>query len=131
MADTQGAPDEVVTNAKLQFISLPEAAGKAALITLDNGFDHTKPNTFGVAGLESLNAAIDEASVADDVVALAVTGKPFIFAVGADLTGVVTELVDQVRGRWPDHAKELAELLAVRTGVDESIRTHSVSLLRR
>ena len=88
MADTQGAPGEVVTNAKLQFISLPEAAGKAALITLDNGFDHTKPNTFGVAGLESLNAAIDEASVADDVVALAVTGKPFIFAVGADLTGV-------------------------------------------
>ena len=32
-------------------VDLPGGAGTAALITLDNGFDHTKPNTFGPAGL--------------------------------------------------------------------------------
>ena len=79
--------DEVVTHAKLQFIDLPGGAGRAGLITLDNGFDHTKPNTFGPLGLISLNNALDAAE-AEDIVALAITGKPFIFAVGADLSGV-------------------------------------------
>jgi len=79
--------DEVVTHAKLQFLDLPGDAGRAALITLDNGFDHTKPNTFGPLGLISLNNALDAAE-AEDIVALAITGKPFIFAVGADLSGV-------------------------------------------
>ncbi len=79
--------DEVVTHAKLQFIDLPSGAGRAGLITLDNGFDHTKPNTFGPLGLISLNNALDAAE-AEDIVALAITGKPFIFAVGADLSGV-------------------------------------------
>ncbi|MET0136676.1 MAG: 3-hydroxyacyl-CoA dehydrogenase NAD-binding domain-containing protein [Kibdelosporangium sp.] len=68
-------------------IDVPGLAKPIALITLDNGFDHTRPNTFGKAGLESLNAAFD-AAVAADPAAIAVTGKPFIFAVGADLTGV-------------------------------------------
>ena len=35
-----------------------------ALITLDNGHDHTKPNTFGPKGLASLNTAIDAALAA-------------------------------------------------------------------
>jgi 3-hydroxyacyl-CoA dehydrogenase/enoyl-CoA hydratase/carnithine racemase len=82
--------DEVVTHARLQFIDLPLAAGKAALITLDNGFDHTKPSTFGPGGLASFQTALDAAEAADGIVALAVTGKPFIFAVGADLSGVPT-----------------------------------------
>jgi len=59
-----------------------------ALITLDNGHDHTKPNTFGPKGLASLNAAIDTALARDDVVAIGVTGKPFILAAGADLSGL-------------------------------------------
>lgn len=80
--------DEVVTYARLHFIDLPLDAGRAALITLDNGFDHTKPNTFGPAGLASLNDALDTAEAEEGIVALAITGKPFIFAVGADLTGV-------------------------------------------
>ncbi|MEV4314695.1 3-hydroxyacyl-CoA dehydrogenase NAD-binding domain-containing protein [Actinocrispum sp. NPDC049592] len=79
--------DEVVTHAYTRVITVPGLAKPVALITLDNGFDHTKPNTFGRAGLESLNAAFD-AAVAADPAAIAVTGKPFIFAVGADLTGV-------------------------------------------
>ena len=56
------------------------------LITLDNGEDHTKPNTFGPRGLISLNTAIDAALADDEIVALGVTGKPFILAAGADLT---------------------------------------------
>ena len=80
--------DEVVTHARLQFLDLPLAAGRAALITLDNGFDHTKPNTLGPGGLLALRSAIEQAESAPGVVAICVTGKPFIFAVGADLTGV-------------------------------------------
>jgi 3-hydroxyacyl-CoA dehydrogenase/enoyl-CoA hydratase/carnithine racemase len=78
-------PDEVVTHAPVHYVDLPQGAGTAALITLDNGFDHTKPTTFGPQSLANIGAAIDEALGRDDVVAVAVTGKPFIFAVGADL----------------------------------------------
>lgn len=79
---------EVVTRAMTRFVELPLGAGRAALITLDNGHDHTKPNTFGPGGLASLDAAIDAAVAEPGIVAVCVTGKPFIFAVGADLTGV-------------------------------------------
>ncbi|HEY5136002.1 MAG TPA: 3-hydroxyacyl-CoA dehydrogenase NAD-binding domain-containing protein [Candidatus Nanopelagicales bacterium] len=88
---TSGAPDELVTQALLRVVELPYGVGKAALITLDNGKDHTKPNTFGVGGLQSLSAALDQvhtAASAGEIVAVAVTGKPFVFGVGADLTGV-------------------------------------------
>jgi 3-hydroxyacyl-CoA dehydrogenase/enoyl-CoA hydratase/carnithine racemase len=78
---------EVVTHARTAILDLPLGAGRLALITLDNGFDHTKPNTFGPAGLAELGAAIDAATTAG-VAAIAITGKPFIFAVGADLKGV-------------------------------------------
>jgi 3-hydroxyacyl-CoA dehydrogenase/enoyl-CoA hydratase/carnithine racemase len=80
--------DEVVTNAISRDVELPYGAGTAVLITLDNGHDHTKPNTFGPGGLLSLDAQIEAARARTDIVAVAVTGKPFIFAVGADLTGV-------------------------------------------
>ncbi len=85
------APDEVVTQALVRLVDLPDGAGRAALVTLDNGHDHTKPNTFGLAGLRSLSDALDRveaAAAAGEIVAVAVTGKPFVFAVGADLTGV-------------------------------------------
>ncbi|MEV0665058.1 3-hydroxyacyl-CoA dehydrogenase NAD-binding domain-containing protein [Actinomadura luteofluorescens] len=80
--------DEVVTHARVREVTLPYGAGTLALITLDNGFDHTKPNTFGPGGLAELNAALDEVAGRDDIAAVGVTGKPFIFAVGADLKGV-------------------------------------------
>ncbi|MDA2815182.1 3-hydroxyacyl-CoA dehydrogenase NAD-binding domain-containing protein [Nocardiopsis sp. RSe5-2] len=80
--------DEVVTKALSRDVELPYGAGTAVLITLDNGHDHTKPNTFGPGGLLSLNEAIDAAAARTDIAAVAITGKPFIFAVGADLTGV-------------------------------------------
>ncbi|MFC4063162.1 3-hydroxyacyl-CoA dehydrogenase NAD-binding domain-containing protein [Planomonospora corallina] len=79
--------DEVVTKAVVRDVELPYGAGTMALITLDNGFDHTKPSTFGPGGLTSLNEAIDSVAARTDLVAVGVTGKPFIFAVGADLKG--------------------------------------------
>ncbi len=88
---TPAAPDEIVTRALLRLVDLPAAAGTIALITLDNGFDHTKPNTFGLGGLDSLAETLDHVAAAaesGEIVAVAVTGKPFIFGVGADLTGI-------------------------------------------
>jgi 3-hydroxyacyl-CoA dehydrogenase/enoyl-CoA hydratase/carnithine racemase len=81
--------DEVVTKALVRYVEVPGLPGEFALITLDNGHDHTRPNTFGPGGLAALDAALDEiAAHAPKVAAIAVTGKPFIFAVGADLGGV-------------------------------------------
>lgn len=79
-------PDEVVTEAKLRLVEIP--SGTFALISLDNGRDHTRPSTFGPQGLRSLASAIDEASATPGVVGIGVTGKPFIFAVGADLSAI-------------------------------------------
>ena len=58
------------------------------MITLDNGLDHTRPNTLGPRGLAQLNDAIDAVLARDDVAALAITGKPFILAAGADLSAM-------------------------------------------
>ncbi|MCM2576954.1 3-hydroxyacyl-CoA dehydrogenase NAD-binding domain-containing protein [Streptomyces meridianus] len=84
-------PDEVVTQAHVRHLDLPQGAGRFALITLDNGFDHTKPTTFGPQSLANLNAAIDQVekeAAEGGIVGVGLTGKPFIFAVGADLKGV-------------------------------------------
>jgi 3-hydroxyacyl-CoA dehydrogenase/enoyl-CoA hydratase/carnithine racemase len=84
-------PDEVITMAMARDIALPGGAGTFALITLDNGFDHTKPNTFGPATLSGLSGVLSTLRAraqAGEIVGVGVTGKPFIFAVGADLTGV-------------------------------------------
>jgi len=82
---------EVVTKALAQDVRLPGDGGVLALITLDNGFDHTKPNTFGpatLAGLAEVVSTLEQRAGAGEIAAVAITGKPFIFAVGADLTGV-------------------------------------------
>jgi 3-hydroxyacyl-CoA dehydrogenase/enoyl-CoA hydratase/carnithine racemase len=78
---------EVVTKSLLRLVPVPGLAKPAALITLDNGYDHTKPNSFGPGGLASLDAALDGAFAADPAF-IAVTGKPYIFCVGADVTGM-------------------------------------------
>ncbi|QMU72084.1 3-hydroxyacyl-CoA dehydrogenase NAD-binding domain-containing protein [Streptacidiphilus sp. P02-A3a] len=84
-------PDEVVTSAQVRHLDLPLGAGRFALITLDNGFDHTKPTTFGPGSLANLAEALDQVereAAAGEIAAVGITGKPFIFAVGADLKGV-------------------------------------------
>ena len=79
------------TTATVRRVDLP-GGGTCALITIDNGHDHTKPTLFGPSGLQALDAAMDEVESMQDIQAIAVTGKPFIFAAGADLT-----LVPQLR----------------------------------
>lgn len=82
-------PNEVVTNAYVKYVRVPGLDGEAALITLDNGLDHKKPSSLGPAGLSSLNNALDEIQARSPKVRfIAVTGKPFIFCVGADVTGM-------------------------------------------
>ncbi|NHN43931.1 3-hydroxyacyl-CoA dehydrogenase [Chryseoglobus frigidaquae] len=62
-----------------------------ALVTLDNGRDHTRPSTLGPAGLTELAEVLDAQkarAAAGEIRALAITGKPFILAAGADLSKV-------------------------------------------
>ena len=85
----EGAPDEVVTQALVRHVDLNAfgAKGVLALITLDNALDHNRPNTFGPQSLLALDAAIT-AATAIKPAAIAITGKPFIFAAGADLSAL-------------------------------------------
>ncbi|HSB38534.1 MAG TPA: 3-hydroxyacyl-CoA dehydrogenase NAD-binding domain-containing protein [Gaiellaceae bacterium] len=54
-------------------------------MTIDNGEDHTKPTFFGRAALESLERLLPRLEEGDWA-ALVLTGKPFVFAAGADIT---------------------------------------------
>ncbi|MFC6017109.1 3-hydroxyacyl-CoA dehydrogenase NAD-binding domain-containing protein [Plantactinospora solaniradicis] len=90
-------PKEVITRSLLRLVDVPGLDRPVALITLDNGLDHTRPNTFGPAGLSSLDEAITGALAADPAF-VAVTGKPYIFCVGADVTGMPL-LADRAQAR--------------------------------
>ena len=85
----EGAPEEVITVAKVRDVDLTPFGykGVLALITMDNGLDHNRPNTLGPQSVASLDAAITEA-ISRKPAAIAVTGKPFIFAAGADLSAM-------------------------------------------
>jgi len=82
--------DEVVTHSFVR--DVPISGGKTlALVTLDNGRDHTRPNTLGPVTLLEFAAVLDEQkarAARGEIAGLAVTGKPFIFAAGADLSKV-------------------------------------------
>lgn len=81
------AKDEVVTKAFHREIDLKPFGfdGTLSLITLDNGMDHTRPNTLGPLSLAEFDNAITAAQNSSSS-AIAVIGKPFIFVAGADLT---------------------------------------------
>ncbi|ASY18691.1 solute:Na+ symporter, SSS family [Candidatus Planktophila versatilis] len=85
----EGAPEEVITQSLVRDVDLTPFGfkGSLALITLDNGLDHTRPNTLGPQSLMALDAAIADAA-ARTPAAIAIIGKPFIFAAGADLSGL-------------------------------------------
>jgi len=69
-------PDETVTHSYVQDIQLPAAGGKSntgkpsggtfALITLDNGLDHSKPTTLGPNTLVELGTCLLYTSDAAD-----------------------------------------------------------------
>ena len=62
--------------------------GKIALLTMDNGEDYKKPNIFGEEALASLSQALDVIVRESGVKGLLLTGKPYVFAAGADLTEI-------------------------------------------
>jgi 3-hydroxyacyl-CoA dehydrogenase/enoyl-CoA hydratase/carnithine racemase len=61
------------------------SAGDLAIVTIDNGEDWQKPTFFGEAALRSLESALEELERGDFAAAV-VTGKPFFFGAGADIT---------------------------------------------
>lgn len=85
---TATAEDEVITHSLVRDVAL--ASGRRlALITLDNGLDHRRPNTLGPRTLVELGeqlAALRERVANSEIDAVAVTGKRFSFAAGADLS---------------------------------------------
>ena len=68
-----------VTRFHLQ--KLVTRVGPVALVTIDNGADWRKPNTFGEAALRSLEEVLGRLRHADWR-GLLVTGKPLVFAAG-------------------------------------------------
>ncbi len=70
------------TEFKLQRIET--RVGPVALVTMDNGEDWQRPNTFGEAALRSLEGVLDQLR-SRDWRGMLLTGKPFVFAVGADI----------------------------------------------
>ncbi len=74
---------ESPTRFHLQEIS--SRVGPIALVTMDNGEDWQKPNVFGTVALESLGECLGTLG-ARPWSGLVLTGKPFVFAAGADLT---------------------------------------------
>ena len=75
--------DEKVTRSLLRYFQFPDGS-TGAMITLDNGADHNRPNTFSAGGMASLEEAIDDVE-RSDAKALLITGKPYSFSAGADL----------------------------------------------
>jgi 3-hydroxyacyl-CoA dehydrogenase/enoyl-CoA hydratase/carnithine racemase len=97
--------DEVVTHSLVRDVRLPSGR-TLALITLDNGRDHTRPNTLGPATLAELGGVLDTLAAraaAGEIDAVGITGKQYILAAGADLSDV---------SRLP--SKEIAKLVAQR-----------------
>jgi len=83
------------TQFKLQRIDT--GVGPVALVTMDNGEDWQRPNTFGEEALLSLAETLERLH-AEKWSGLVLTGKPFVFAVGADL--------DEFGGITPERARE-------------------------
>lgn len=82
--------DEVVTHSFVRDIPMPSGR-TIALVTLDNGMDHTRPNTLGPKTLLEYLGVLDELAERakrGEIHAVATTGKPWILAAGADLSKV-------------------------------------------
>ncbi|MFL5937115.1 MAG: 3-hydroxyacyl-CoA dehydrogenase NAD-binding domain-containing protein [Gaiellaceae bacterium] len=58
--------------------------GPLALVTMDNGADHTKPTVLGRSAFESAVGVVEQLE-RGGWVAMVLTGKPYIFAAGADI----------------------------------------------
>ncbi len=84
------ADDEVITHSYVSDVKMPSGR-TMALITLDNGKDHTRPNTLGPHTLLQFAEKLDELkerAKKKEIHGVAVTGKPYYLAAGADLSHV-------------------------------------------
>jgi 3-hydroxyacyl-CoA dehydrogenase/enoyl-CoA hydratase/carnithine racemase len=100
-ADLPAEPDHQVAQVSVEEAATP--AGRVAVITLDSP-DGKRPTTLGPRGLLALYDAVQQvAARAEQLVAVAVTGRPGCFVAGADLT-VARRLRDTA------DARALAEL---------------------
>ena len=94
------ADDEVVTHSYVSDVKMPSGR-TIALITLDNGKDHTRPNTLGPHTLLQFAEKLDELkerAKKKEIHGVAVTGKPYYLAAGADLSHV-QDIKDRKIGR--------------------------------
>src|SRR5690349_7406176 len=79
-----GTEPKPLTQFKVAEVRRPELERPLALVTIDNGADHTKPTVFGGSAFASLERILGELE-SDDWAALVITGKPYFFSAGADL----------------------------------------------
>ncbi len=79
--------------------------GPIALVTVDNGEDYTKPTTLGRSAFESAVALLEQLE-GGEWAAMVVTGKPFVFCVGADIDEFtrMRSVEDAVEGTRAGHA---------------------------
>ncbi|MCM3505163.1 3-hydroxyacyl-CoA dehydrogenase NAD-binding domain-containing protein [Curtobacterium sp. ODYSSEY 48 V2] len=85
---TELSADEVVTHSYVKHVPLP-SGGTLALVTLDNGKDYKRPSTLGPRTMRELSDVLDTlraAASAGSIQAVAITGKEYCFAAGADLS---------------------------------------------
>ena len=73
-----GSEPKPLTQFKLAQVRRPELERPLALVTIDNGADHTKPTVFGRSAFESLDHVLGELE-SRDWAALVITGKPYFF----------------------------------------------------
>src|SRR3954447_5917300 len=92
-----GSVSEPLTEFKLASVAMPELSRPLALVTIDNGADHTKPTFFGRQAFRSLERVLDELETGDWT-ALVITGKPYFFSAGADIR--------EFAGATPELARE-------------------------
>ena len=73
-----------MSNTVFKLNAVESRVGPIALVTVDNGEDHTKPTTLGRSAFESAVAVLEQLE-SGVWAAMLVTGKPFVFCVGADI----------------------------------------------
>lgn len=99
-------PNEVITHSPVEDIVLPGNAGILALITLDNGLDHSRPTTLGPGTLIEFGRTLESLrarAASGEIAAVALTGKPYFLTAGADLSTVKTL-------KSAEHGRLMAEL---------------------
>jgi 3-hydroxyacyl-CoA dehydrogenase/enoyl-CoA hydratase/carnithine racemase len=73
-----------VTETRFYLNRVESPIGPIALVTVDNGEDYTRPTVLGRSAFESAVSVLDELE-SGDWRAMVLTGKPYVFCVGADI----------------------------------------------